>query len=181
MKNFLRKAMRGFAYLAVGLLYNNPFGVFIGIRSFFYGILLNGMGKNCRVCDHVTIRGVRNIILGDTVSIHPYTLIGAVGSISIGNNCGIASHCSIIAGNHVHADINIPIKKQGIIKETIVVEEDVMIGTHATIFGNSTIGRGSFISAGAVVSGKIPPYSIVVGNPGRIISNRKGRLETKKK
>jgi acetyltransferase-like isoleucine patch superfamily enzyme len=49
---------------------------------------------------------------------------------------------------------------------------DVWIATRATILSGSEIGHGSVIGAGAVVSGVIPPYSIVAGNPGRIIRNR---------
>tara|TARA_R110002020_G_scaffold10961_3_gene41566 strand:- start:6502 stop:6852 length:351 start_codon:yes stop_codon:yes gene_type:complete len=54
-----------------------------------------------------------------------------------------------------------------------VIEDDVWIGHNAIILpGASRIGRGSAIGAGAVVTKDIPPYSIVAGNPGRVIRQR---------
>jgi len=51
------------------------------------------------------------------------------------------------------------------------LEDEVWVGPHAIITGGITIGRGSRIAGGTVVIGDVPPYSIVAGNPGRIISN----------
>lgn len=47
----------------------------------------------------------------------------------------------------------------------IVVEEDVWMGINVTLLNGAHIGRGSIIGAGCVISGEIPPYAIVVGNP----------------
>jgi len=52
-----------------------------------------------------------------------------------------------------------------------VIEDEVWIGPHATIVGGIRIGRGSRIGAGALVTEDIPPYSVVVGNPGRIVKS----------
>ncbi|MDW2597525.1 serine O-acetyltransferase [Citrobacter braakii] len=50
-----------------------------------------------------------------------------------------------------------------------VIEDDVWIGPNAVIVGGVIIGRGSKIAAGSFVTGNIPPYSVVVGNPGIIV------------
>jgi serine O-acetyltransferase len=50
-----------------------------------------------------------------------------------------------------------------------IVEDQVWIGPHAVVIGGVTVGRGSRIGAGAVVSKDIPPNSVVVGNPAKII------------
>ncbi len=163
----------------VGFIQNSPFFVAMKIRNYCYKFLVKKMGKNCNICDSVTIRNSKNLTLGNRVSIHPYTMIAAIGEITIGDNVGIASHCSIIAVGHEHSDIDKPIKEQEINSDPIVIGNDVMIGTHASVLGKSVIGDGSFISAGSVVAGNIPPYSIVVGNPGRIVANRKKRFEAK--
>lgn len=51
----------------------------------------------------------------------------------------------------------------------IVVEEDVWMGINVTLLSGAHIGRGCIIGAGCVVSGTTPPYSVIVGNPWRII------------
>lgn len=51
------------------------------------------------------------------------------------------------------------------------LEDEVWVGPHAIITGGITIGRGSRIGGGAVVTEDIPPYSIVVGNPGKVVKS----------
>jgi acetyltransferase-like isoleucine patch superfamily enzyme len=51
----------------------------------------------------------------------------------------------------------------------VIIEDNVWVGFDAVILPGTTIGRGSVIGSRCVVSGNIPPYSVVVGNPGRII------------
>lgn len=56
-------------------------------------------------------------------------------------------------------------------KETAfpVLEDEVWVGPNAVIVGGVTVGQGSRIAAGAFVTKDIPPYSIVVGNPGKVV------------
>jgi len=49
-----------------------------------------------------------------------------------------------------------------------MIEDDVWIGPHAIVVG-VTIGKGSRIAGGAYVFEDVPPYSVVVGNPGKIV------------
>jgi len=49
------------------------------------------------------------------------------------------------------------------------LEDDVWVGPNAVITGKVTIGRGSRIAAGAFVTNSVPPYSLVVGNPAKIV------------
>ena len=50
----------------------------------------------------------------------------------------------------------------------IIVEEDVWLGINATLLNGAHVGRGCVVGAGCVLSGSIPPYSVIVGNPWRI-------------
>lgn len=52
-----------------------------------------------------------------------------------------------------------------------VVEDDVWIGPHAIVVGGVTVGRGSRIAGGAYVAESIPPYSVVLGNPGKVVKS----------
>jgi serine O-acetyltransferase len=49
------------------------------------------------------------------------------------------------------------------------LEDDVWVGPNAVVTGKITIGRGSRIAAGAFVTHSVPPYSLVVGNPAKIV------------
>lgn len=53
-----------------------------------------------------------------------------------------------------------------------IVGNDVWIGAEALVLPGCRIGSGSVIAARAVVSGEIPPYAIVAGNPGRVLRRR---------
>ncbi len=54
----------------------------------------------------------------------------------------------------------------------IVVEEDVWIGSHVNLLSGSHLGRGCEVGAGSVVRGNVPPYSIVIGNPCKVVGFR---------
>jgi maltose O-acetyltransferase len=59
---------------------------------------------------------------------------------------------------------NTPIK-------AVIIEDNVWIGARVIILPGVTIGKGSTIGAGAVVSKNIPPYSVAVGNPARVVKS----------
>lgn len=52
-----------------------------------------------------------------------------------------------------------------------LIEDDVWLGPHSVIVGNVTIGRGSRVCAGAFVNDDVPAYSMVKGNPGKIVKS----------
>lgn len=53
--------------------------------------------------------------------------------------------------------------------QDIVVDEDVWIASHVTLLKGAHIGRGAVIGSGACIRSAVPPYSIVVGNPAKVI------------
>lgn len=62
--------------------------------------------------------------------------------------------------------------KRDIDDQDIVVEEDVWIGARCIILKGVTIGKGSVVGAGSIVTKNVEPYSIVAGNPAKIIGHR---------
>ena len=50
-----------------------------------------------------------------------------------------------------------------------VIEDEVWLGPHAVVIGDVRVGRGSRVAAGAFVTEDVPPFSVVIGNPGRIV------------
>ena len=83
--------------------------------------------------------------------------------ISIGDNCDIASFVSINTADSHKSTIEI---SKEIERKNIIIEHNVFVGSHCLIKGGAHIGHHSVIAAGTIVDGaKIPPYSLVSGNP----------------
>lgn len=123
-------------------------------------------GVDIKSCEDGRIK----ICRGTFVS--PYTCMAGPGSIHIGEYCMIASHCGIYANNHIFTDRSRPMALQGVTAEGIVIEDDCWLGTGVKVLDGVRIGRGCVIGAGAVVTKDIPPYSIAVGVPAKIIGTR---------
>lgn len=103
--------------------------------------------------------------IGKNVYIGEFSEVNAKGSsVTIGDNCDIASFVSInVADSH---KFSIGIKKT-IDRKPIVLEDNVFVGSHCFIGGGCYIGHHSVIGAGTILinCSKIPPYSLIKGNP----------------
>ena len=89
--------------------------------------------------------------------------------IQIGNNVIFAQNIVASALNHEYKDVLIPIHEQKIITKPIVIQDDCWIAANAVITAGVTIGKHSVVAAGAVVTKNVLPYSVVVGNPAKMI------------
>lgn len=103
--------------------------------------------------------------IGENVYIGLFSEVNAKGAkVVIGNYCDIASFVSInVADSHKKC---IGLMSQIEFKD-IIIEDNVFIGSHCFIGGDVHIGHHSVVGAGTIItkSCKIPPYSLVVGNP----------------
>jgi acetyltransferase-like isoleucine patch superfamily enzyme len=160
----------------------------LGAGSFLHEqVRIQSVGQFGQVVlrDRVTLeRGVDllscengQIEIGSDTCLGPYTCVAGPGRITIGNFCLISSHCGIYANNHIFTDLSRPIAVQGVTTKGIVIEDDCWLGTGVKVLDGVKIGSGSVIGAGAVVTKDIPPYSIAVGVPARVIRSRKPQAE----
>ena len=104
------------------------------------------------------------IEIGENSYLGPYVCMAGPGNIKIGKNCQIASHSGIYANNH---------RDYGLSRKGIEIEDKCWIGSGVRILDGVTIGTGSVIGAGAVVTKDIPPHSIAVGVPAKVIKPSK--------
>jgi acetyltransferase-like isoleucine patch superfamily enzyme len=132
------------------------------------------IGDHCLIDEHVVFRAGSSgrITLGDHVSINPFTILHGQGTLSIGNNVRIASHCAIVSFDHVFEDRKAPIRTQGLSRKGVVIEDDVWIGAHATVLDGVHIAKGCVIAAGAVVTRSTKPFGVYAGVPARRIKER---------
>ena len=77
----------------------------------------------------------------------------------------IASRKKLLEAAAINANRHIEFDKP----QPVVIEENVWVGFEAVILPGVRVGRGSIIGSKSVVYENIPPYAVVVGNPGRII------------
>lgn len=85
----------------------------------------------------------------------------------------MAPEVIILSSNHEFKDRSTPMIMQGQRREEpVVICDDVWIGTRAIILPGVKIGSHSIVGAGAVVTKDVPEYSIVGGNPARVIGSR---------
>ncbi|NJM73068.1 MAG: acyltransferase [Scytonema sp. RU_4_4] len=122
----------------------------------------------------VDIRALNNtsIEIDEGTFVGPYVCIAGPGNIKIGKYCLIAAQSGIFANNHIYSDPTQIISSQGVTRKGIVIEDDCWIGSGVKVLDGITIGKGSVIGAGAVVTQNIPPFSVAVGVPARVIKKR---------
>ncbi len=96
--------------------------------------------------------------------------------VTFGDDVVMGPDVVIMTNAHRFDDVNIPINQQGNFPlAPVTVGNDVWLGTGVIVMPGVTIGDGSVVGAGSIVTKDIPPYSIAVGNPAKVLRKRGGR------
>ncbi len=132
-------------------------------------MFINNCGKNLSINRNVYISP--NIEIGNNCTINENCKIRA--NTIIGDYVIIAPGVNILTSTHNFSDLTIPISIQGDTQMSINIGNDVWIGTNAILLPGIIVHDHAIIGAGAVVTKDVPEYSIVGGNPARIIKYRK--------
>ncbi|BBO72968.1 acyltransferase [Desulfosarcina widdelii] len=152
------------------------------IRKLLYERYLRHAGKNLMVYEGVHIRNIDKLSVGDNVALGVNNFIQAAGEVEIGNNAIFAPDVKIWSANHKYDDLEKPIFEQGYDYKKVVIGNNVWIASNVFIMPGAELGDGVVVSAGAVVGAKkIPPYTILAGNPARKIGLRNRKKEAKGK
>ena len=117
-----------------------------------------------------------SIYIGKDVGINAQTIVQSTtgNGVSIGDDCVIGQRCLIIGGgNYDISDRQALIRTSPIADDGgVTVENNVWLGANVSVLGGVVVGQGSVAGAGAVVSRSIPPLSICMGVPARVVKER---------
>jgi acetyltransferase-like isoleucine patch superfamily enzyme len=105
--------------------------------------------------------------MGDGCSFTYYSLIQCAGSITMGNRVMFGQASMLVDGNHRFRDLTKPMLEQGFDLRPIKLGDDVTTTTKCTIV--ASIGERAFVGANSVVVDDIPPYTVAVGAPARVV------------
>lgn len=127
------------------------------------------LGPHCLVAAWTVLQG--ELSAGSHCSFNSHAMLR--GRVQLGSYVRIASHACLIGFEHVTDDLDRPIFQQGVRSRGIVVGDNVWIGAGAKVLDGVSIGDHAIVGAGAVVTRDVPPYAVVVGNPARIVRDRR--------
>jgi len=147
------------------------------------------IGHHVRIIGRLICKNTGSIEIGNYSTIQDETVIGSLEKIKIGNYVGIASN-TVIIDNNTHS-INPADRIKHRIRvapggegypglgngwelsesKPIIIEDNVWIGSYSVILKGVTIGEGSIVARNSVVTKNVPPYTIVAGNPAKVVKN----------
>lgn len=130
--------------------------------------------KGAKIGEPTLLSDYSKVLLHEGAAIDAgFTLISYTGKFVMKKKSCTAVGLTVITGNHGR---NIGTwfcdsasHHTEDIEKDVVVEEDVWIGANVTLLGGVKVGRGATVGAGAVVRTNVPPYSIVTGNPAKVV------------
>lgn len=144
------------------------------IKSPLQKKLLGKCGKHVVFRYNKWSNNFTNIYLDDYTQLVDFTFISNGGRLFIKKYSGAPQGFTVVTNIHRRiVGMNIrsvmDCEDQSESEKDVVIEEDVTIGANVTILPGVVVGRGTSIGAGTVLRNSTPPYSIVSGNPAKIV------------
>jgi acetyltransferase-like isoleucine patch superfamily enzyme len=144
------------------------------------------LGKGVKVFAFVNLYGCT---IGDNTKVG--TFVEIQKNAFIGNDCKISSHAFICEGVTIEDDVfighNVTFINDMYPRSTVeggglqteadwevvptFIKKGASVGSSATILAGVTVGEGAIVGAGAVVTKDVPPWTIVAGNPAKVLRN----------
>jgi len=114
-----------------------------------------------------------DLTIGQRVNIGAYCQIWSMGEVSIGSDTRLAGHCYVGGGAYdPDGPTDVPMSEQPVAPPPLEIGSDCWLGAGVVVLPGVTIGRGAIVGAGSVVTRDVPPYSIALGAPARVIRRR---------
>lgn len=112
--------------------------------------------------------------MGAGTQVAPFCFItSGSGGVEIGKDCLIGPSASLVGNSYRYDDISVPMRRQGQVSRGIRIGDDVWIAAGCVVLDGAEIGSGTIVTPNSVVSGRVPPNSVLEGNPAKIIFTRR--------
>lgn len=128
------------------------------------------LSEDCWININHREAGQKGVVIGDSCFIGRRNFFTSGERITLGDFCLTGVNCHFLGAGHVASDPMVPYLMAGVTRGgAISIGTNCWIGAACTVLAGTTIGFGSIIGAATVVKGEVPPFSLVVGNPGRVV------------
>ena len=127
------------------------------------------LGDRSYVAAHAHVSG--DVVVGADCSVN--VSVAVRGRVRIGRAVRIGSHTSILGFEHGFADLEQELFRQPLSSAGITIGDDVWIGSHVVVLDGVRIGSHAVVGAAAVVTRDVPAWAVVVGNPARVVRDRR--------
>ncbi len=127
------------------------------------------LGDRSTVAAHAHLTG--DLTIGADCTVNVGTVVR--GTVTLGDAVRIGSRTSLLGFDHGTADLTVPIFRQPMSSLGITIGDDVWIGSHVVVLDGVSIGSHAVVGAGSVVTRDVPDWAVVVGNPARVVRDRR--------
>ncbi|WP_024287375.1 DapH/DapD/GlmU-related protein [Cellulomonas sp. KRMCY2] len=129
------------------------------------------LGDRSYVAAHAHVSG--EVSMGADSSVNAFATVR--GRVTIGRAVRIGAHTSVLGFDHGFAGTDQEIFRQPLTSAGVRIGDDVWIGSHALVLDGVRIGSHTVVGAGSVLTKDVPAWAVVVGNPARVVRDRRGR------
>ena len=131
-------------------------------------------GDGCVISAFTKVKIGGPFVMGRRCQISTGCFVGAgQAGLTLGDDVLISPNCAILTGTYLFDRLEVPLQEQGSVSKATRIGHRVWVGSNCVVLAGAEIGDNVIVSAGSVVSGRVPPNSVVLGNPAKVIFTRR--------
>lgn len=131
-------------------------------------------GEGCVISAFTKVKINGPFVMGRRCQIATGCFVGVgTGGLTLGDDVLVSPNCSILTGTYRYDRLDVPLQAQGTESKGTRIGHRVWIGSNSVVLAGAEVGDNVIVSAGSVVSGQVPPSTIVLGNPAKVIFTRR--------